>query len=208
MEEYSEVRPWGDLYNPFPKLPKKYPPDRRSGPGDPFLYGGLCQYILKTPVPVWEPDAAGGTFAGKRGTVRRDPYVFVDGAMEMEDVETDGGKDRLYRKRMEKGVPGHGGSVSQAHDPGVVSLRRARKPVKPAELLEAALPVFCRWKEPAHVSATMAWRAREVIYVTSEDGFYRLKGHCVYYERNQMMQGLHDHQKGCPPGRDRLPMRR
>ena len=28
----------------------------------------------------------------------------------------------------------------------------------------------------------------EVIYVTSEDGFYRLKGHCVYYERNQMMQ--------------------
>ncbi len=38
----------------------------------------------------------------------------------------------------------------------------------------------------------------EVIYVTS-DGFYRLKGHCVYYERNQMM-GLHDHQKGCPPG--------
>ena len=24
--------------------------------------------------------------------------------------------------------------------------------------------------------------------MTSEDGFYRLKGHCVYYERNQMMQ--------------------
>ena len=28
----------------------------------------------------------------------------------------------------------------------------------------------------------------EVIYVTSEDGFYRLKGHSIYYERNQMMQ--------------------
>lgn len=34
----------------------------------------------------------------------------------------------------------------------------------------------------------MAWEGEEVIYVTSEDGFYRLKGHCVYYERNQMMQ--------------------
>lgn len=28
----------------------------------------------------------------------------------------------------------------------------------------------------------------EAVYVTSEDGFYRLKGHCIYYERNQMMQ--------------------
>lgn len=28
----------------------------------------------------------------------------------------------------------------------------------------------------------------ESVYVTSEDGFYRLKGYQVYYERNQMMQ--------------------
>ena len=28
----------------------------------------------------------------------------------------------------------------------------------------------------------------EAVYITSEDGFYRLKGHCIYYERNQMMQ--------------------
>ena len=28
----------------------------------------------------------------------------------------------------------------------------------------------------------------EALYVTSEDGFYRLKGYSVYYERNQMMQ--------------------
>ena len=28
----------------------------------------------------------------------------------------------------------------------------------------------------------------EAIYMTSEDGFYRLKGHSIYYERNQMMQ--------------------
>ena len=28
----------------------------------------------------------------------------------------------------------------------------------------------------------------EAVYVTSEDGFYRLKGHYIYYERNQMMQ--------------------
>ena len=82
---------------------------------------------LKTPVPVlWSQTLRVGLLLGSveqyaNGT----PYVFVDGAMEMEDVETRRGKDRFYRKRMEKGVPGHGGGISQAHDPGVVSLRRA-----------------------------------------------------------------------------------
>ena len=28
----------------------------------------------------------------------------------------------------------------------------------------------------------------EAIYITSSDGFYKLRGHCIYYERNQMMQ--------------------
>lgn len=28
----------------------------------------------------------------------------------------------------------------------------------------------------------------EALYITSEDGFYRLKGYSIYYERNQMMQ--------------------
>ena len=28
----------------------------------------------------------------------------------------------------------------------------------------------------------------EAVYVTSEDGFYKLRGYSIYYERNQMMQ--------------------
>lgn len=28
----------------------------------------------------------------------------------------------------------------------------------------------------------------EALYITSSDGFYRLRGYCIYYERNQMMQ--------------------
>ena len=28
----------------------------------------------------------------------------------------------------------------------------------------------------------------EAVYMASEDGFYRLQGYCIYYERNQMMQ--------------------
>ena len=28
----------------------------------------------------------------------------------------------------------------------------------------------------------------EALYMASDDGFYRLRGYCVYYERNQMMQ--------------------
>ena len=28
----------------------------------------------------------------------------------------------------------------------------------------------------------------ETVYITSEDGFYKLRGYSIYYERNQMMQ--------------------
>ena len=28
----------------------------------------------------------------------------------------------------------------------------------------------------------------ESVYVTSDDGFYRLKGYSIYYDKNQMMQ--------------------
>ena len=28
----------------------------------------------------------------------------------------------------------------------------------------------------------------EAVYITSSDGFYKLRGYSIYYERNQMMQ--------------------
>ena len=35
----------------------------------------------------------------------------------------------------------------------------------------------------------------EAVYITSSDGFYKLRGYSVYYERNQMMQDYMIQQK-------------
>ena len=85
----------------------------------------------------------------------------------------------------------------------MVSLRRARKPVKPAELLEAALPVFCR-KEPAHVSEP--WPGGRGGHLCDLRGrVLPSEGPLCILRTEPDDAGLHDHQKGRPPGRDRLP---
>ena len=92
-------------------------------------------YYCEEDNTVWAP---GEIWA--KGLVNGKGNVNSSEKMCIRDSHGDGGcgdrrgKDRLYRKRMEKGVPGHGGGISQAHDPGVVSLRRAWKPVKPCLL--------------------------------------------------------------------------
>lgn len=115
----------GDLYNPFPKLPKKHPPDREIRTQVIRFY--MEDYVntyLKRLYPSGSQDAAGGLLLGSVEQYDGTPYVFVDGAMEMEDVETDGEKIvftesgwkrriRPWRRRFKRTIQ------------GVVSLRRA-----------------------------------------------------------------------------------
>lgn len=114
------------------------------------------------------------------------PYLFVDGALEMEDVAEQGEKveltesawkkvyqdmDRLFPKRTVLGwflcgAPG------------------------------AALSPLNYWKQHGQYFAgknqlmylNSGLEGEEAVYITSEDGFYKLRGYHIYYERNQMMQ--------------------
>ena len=114
------------------------------------------------------------------------PYLFVDGALEMEDVAEQGEKveltesawkkvyqdmDRLFPKRSVLGwflcgAPG------------------------------AALSPLNYWKQHGQYFAgknqlmylNSGLEGEEAVYITSEDGFYKLRGYHIYYERNQMMQ--------------------
>ena len=45
----------------------------------------------------------------------------------------------------------------------------------------------------------------EAVYITSSDGFYKLRGYSIYYERNQMMQDYMVTRKRCSPGGVRVP---
>ena len=131
----------GELYNPYPKLPKN---TRQIGERDQSVRLYLEDYVntyLKRLFPKGGQDLRVGVLLGTSEEHDGVPYLFVDGALEMEDVAEQG----------EKGVSGHGPAVSEEDGAGLVSVRRAGRGFKPFELLETTWAVFCR-EESADVS--------------------------------------------------------
>ena len=80
----------GELYNPFPKLPKNI---RQIGERDDMVRLYLEDYVntyLKKLYPRGGQDLRVGLLLGSMEEQDGVPYLFVDGAMEMEDVTEDG----------------------------------------------------------------------------------------------------------------------
>ena len=185
-ENDSGVNQMGELYNPYPKLPKN---TRQIGERDQSVRLYLEDYVntyLKRLFPKGGQDLRVGVLLGTSEEHDGIPYLFVDGALEMEDVAEQGEKveltesawkkvyqdmDRLFPKRSVLGwflcgAPG------------------------------AALSPLNYWKQHGQYFAgknqlmylNSGLDGEEAIYITSSDGFYQLRGYSIYYERNQMMQ--------------------
>lgn len=176
----------GELYNPFPKLPKNI---RQIGETDQVVRFYMEDYVntyLKRLHPTGKKTMRVGVLLGSVEQYDGTPYIFVDGAMEMEDVETDGEKiifsesswKKVYRQ-MEDSFPKRtiqgwflcGGPSSQ---------------LSPLNYWKQHGQYFAGKNQMMYLNHGL--EGEEAIYITSEDGFYHLKGHCIYYERNQMMQ--------------------
>lgn len=82
----------GELYELFPKLPKNIRQIGERDPGFKAVCRGLCQYIFKAVRPAKGADLRVGLLLGNREIHEDVPYVFVDGALEMETVAKDGEK--------------------------------------------------------------------------------------------------------------------
>lgn len=176
----------GELYNPFPKLPKNI---RQIGDSDQVVRFYMEDYVntyLKRLYPAGKQSMRVGVLLGSAEQYEGTPYIFVDGALEMEDVEIDGEKlifsESAWKKvyqQMESSFPKRtilgwflcGGPGSQ---------------LSPLNYWKQHNQYFAGKNQLMYLNHGL--EGDEAIYVTSEDGFYRLKGHCIYYERNQMMQ--------------------
>ena len=140
-ENDSGVNQMGELYNPYPKLPKN---TRQIGERDQSVRLYLEDYVntyLKRLFPKGGQDLRVGVLLGTSEEHDGVPYLFVDGALEMEDVA----------ECLEEGVSGHGSSVSETVGAWLVFMRCAGCGFKSLKLLETAWTVFCREK-PADVS--------------------------------------------------------
>lgn len=176
----------GDLYNPFPKLPKNV---RQIGDPDQVVRLYVEDYVntyLKRLYPSGRQTMRVGVLLGSVEQYDGTPYIFIDGAMELEDVETEGEKilfsesswkklysvmETAFPKRTVQGWFLCGGPSSQ---------------LSPLNYWKQHSQYFAGKNQLMYLNHGL--EGEEAVYVTSEDGFYRLKGHYIYYERNQMMQ--------------------
>lgn len=116
----------GELYNPFPRLPKNI---RQIGDRDDVVKLYVEDYVntyLKRLYPTGGQDLRVGILLGSTETYEGVPYIFIDGALEMEDVTAAGEKVIFFRSRLEESIPKHRRNFSKEDRTGVVYLRSAR----------------------------------------------------------------------------------
>ena len=176
----------GDLYNPFPKLPKNI---RQIGERDQTVRLYLEDYVntyLKRLFPKGGQDLRAGVLLGTAEERDGLPYLFVDGAMEVEDITEPGEKvqftEQAWRKTyqaMEQMFPKRvvlGWFLCGA--PGCT--------LSPLNYWKEHGKYFAGKNQLMYLNGGLD--GEEAVYVAGEDGFCRLRGYSVYYERNQMMQ--------------------
>ncbi len=176
----------GDLYNPFPRLPKNI---RQIGERDQTVRVYLEDYVntyLKRLFPKGGQDLRAGVLLGTAEERDGLPFLFVDGAMEVEDITEPGEKvqftEQAWRKTyqtMEQMFPKRvvlGWFLCGA--PGCS--------LSPLNYWKEHGKYFAAKNQLMYLNSGLD--GEEAIYVAAEDGFCRLRGYSVYYERNQMMQ--------------------
>lgn len=176
----------GELYNPYPKLPKNI---RQVGERDQILKLYVEDYVntyLKRLYPTGGQDLRVGLLLGEVRSQDGMAYLFVDGALEMEDVTEDGEKvifredawQRAYNT-MEQMFPKR----------SVVGWFLCGAPgcnLSPLNYWKQHNQYFSGRNQLMYLNSGL--EGEESIYLSSEDGFYKLRGYCIYYEKNQMMQ--------------------
>ena len=176
----------GELYSPFPKLPKNI---RQIGERDQMVRLYMEDYVntyLKRLYPKGGQDLRVGLLLGSAEEHDGIPYLFADGAMEMEDVTEDGEKVVFSEGAWKKAYE----SVEQLFPKRVVLgwflCGAPGCQLSPLNYWKQHGQYFAGKNQLMYLNSGL--EGEEAIYITSEDGFYKLQGHCIYYERNQMMQ--------------------
>ena len=176
----------GELYNPFPKLPKNI---RQIGDTDQVVRRYVEDYVntyLKRLYPAGNQTLRVGLLLGNTENYDGTPYIFIDGAIEMEDAEVSGEKIEFSENAWKKAYRGIEESFPKRTVQGWFICGTPSSQLSPLNYWKQHNQYFNGKNKLMYLNHGL--EGEEAVYVTSEDGFYRLKGHCIYYERNQMMQ--------------------
>lgn len=176
----------GELYNPFPRLPKNI---RQIGERDQTVRLYLEDYVntyLKRLYPRGGQDLRVGILLGNMEEHDGTPYLFVDGAMEMEDVTENGEKVAFTETAWKKAWQGIEQMFPKRVIMGWFLCGAPGSTLSPLNYWKEHGQYFAGKNQLMYLNSGL--EGEEAVYVTSEDGFYKLRGYSIYYERNQMMQ--------------------
>ena len=175
-----------ELYNPFPKLPKNI---RQIGERDEIVKLYVEDYVntyLKRLYPVSGQRLRVGLLLGSLELNEGTPYIFIDGALEMEDVTEDGRKVAFTELSWKRASQSMEQLFPKRSIQGWFICGSPGDDLTPLNYWKQHMQYFGGPNKLMYLSC--GTEGDETIYVTSEDGFYRLQGYSIYYERNQMMQ--------------------
>ena len=175
-----------ELYNPFPKLPKNI---RQIGERDEIVKLYVEDYVntyLKRLYPVSGQRLRVGLLLGSLELNEGTPYIFIDGALEMEDVTEDGRKVAFTELSWKRASQSMEQLFPKRSIQGWFICGSPGDDLTPLNYWKQHMQYFGGPNKLMYLSC--GTEGDETIYVTSEDGFYKLQGYSIYYERNQMMQ--------------------
>lgn len=176
----------GELYNPYPKLPKNI---RQIGERDQIVKLYVEDYVntyLKRLYPVGGQGLRVGLLLGSLELNDGTPYIFIDGALEMEDVTDTGGRVAFTELSWKKAYQNMEQLFPKRSIQGWFLCGSPGDDLTPLNYWKQHIQYFEGTNKLMYLSNGA--EGDETIYITSEDGFYRLQGYSIYYERNQMMQ--------------------
>ena len=174
------------MYNPFPKLPKNI---RQIGERDQIVKLYVEDYVntyLRRLYPAGGQDLRVGLLLGSVEMNDGTPYIFIDGAMEMEDVTEQGQKVVFSELAWKKAYQSVEQLFPKRSVQGWFLCGAPGNDLSPLNYWKQHVQYFQGPNKLMYLSSGA--EGDEAVYLTSEDGFYKLCGYSIYYERNQMMQ--------------------
>ena len=176
----------GELYEPYPRLPKNF---RQIGERDDLVRVYVEDYVntyLKRLFPVGGQDLRAGLLLGNTEEHGGLSYVFIDGALEMEGVTEEGEKVVFTEEIWQKANSAVEELFPKRTDQGWFLCGAPGCQLSPLNYWKQHNQYFAGKNKLMYLNSGL--EGEEAIYITSSDGFYKLRGYCIYYERNQMMQ--------------------
>ena len=176
----------GELYNPYPKLPKNI---RQVGERDQVVKLYIEDYVntyLKRLYPAGGQDLRVGLLLGEIRTEEGNPFRFMDGALEMEQVTREGEKVDFTEEAWKKAYQVLEQMFPHRSVQGWFLCGAPGCALSPLDYWKQHGQYFSGKNQLMYLNSGL--EGEEAIYTASEDGFYKLRGYSIYYERNQMMQ--------------------